>query len=72
MRLEYDCEVDAFFIRLQEIEIDRTVELEEGVNLDFDASGKLVGIEILDARTRYSPADLFNIATEHLVTTEDK
>jgi len=67
MKLEYDSQVDALYIRIQEVEIDRTLELEEGVNLDFDASGKLVGIEILDARARYTPADLFNIAAEQLV-----
>jgi uncharacterized protein YuzE len=72
MKLEYDKDVDALYIRIQEIAVDRTLELEEGVNLDFDATGKLIGIEILDARVRYSSADLFNIATEHLVTTDDK
>lgn len=72
MKLEYDRDVDALYIRIQEVEVDHTLELEEGVNLDFDATGKLIGIEILDARARYSPADIFNIATEHLVTTDDK
>jgi uncharacterized protein YuzE len=28
--------------------VDHTKEVEEGVNLDFDANGKLYGIEILD------------------------
>ncbi len=68
MKLEYDSQVDALYIRIQEVEIDRTMELEEGVNLDFDELGKLVGIEILDAKIRYAPSDWFNIAAEQLVT----
>ena len=34
MRLEYDKEVDALYIRIQEKEVARTEEFEEGLNLD--------------------------------------
>ena len=71
MRIEYDKEVDALYVRLQEKYVDRTVEIEEGLNLDFDESGKLIGLEVLDATERYSLADIFNISTENLILEKD-
>lgn len=70
MRIEYDREVDALYIRLQEKYVARTMELEEGLNLDLDENGKLIGLEVLDATERYSLADIFNISTENLMLAE--
>ena len=70
MRIEYDREVDALCIRLQQKYVARTVEIEEGLNLDLDENGKLIGLEILDATDRYPLADIFNISTENLVLEE--
>ena len=67
MKIEYDNEIDAVYIRLQEKYVDRTVEIEEGLNIDFDKSGKMIGLEVLDAVDRYSLADIFNISTENLI-----
>lgn len=67
MKIEYDKEVDALYIRLQETYVTRTVELEEGLNLDLDENGKLIGLEVLDATERYSLADIFNASTENLI-----
>ncbi len=67
MKIEYDKEVDALYIRLQEKYVGRTVELEEGLNLDLDENGKLIGLEVLDATERYSLKDIFNISTENLI-----
>lgn len=61
MRVEYDAEADSAYLYLADIEpgtVSDTVEGEgmaEGVNLDFDAEGKLVGIEVLDASGRLPP-----------------
>ena len=71
MKIEYDREVDALYVRLQEKYVARTVEIEEGLNLDLDASGKLIGLEILDATERYPLADIFNISTENLILEKD-
>ena len=49
MRIEYDNEIDALYIRLQETHVDRTVEIAEGFNVDFDTSGKVIDLEVLDA-----------------------
>ena len=67
MKIEYDNEIDALYIRLQEKYVDRTLEIVEGLNIDLDASGKMIGIEVLDAVDRYSLADIFNISTENLI-----
>ena len=67
MKIEYDKEVDALYLRLQEKYVARTVQIEEGLNLDLDEEGKLIGLEVLDATQRYSLADIFNISTENLI-----
>ena len=67
MKIEYDREVDALYVRLQEKYVARTIEIEEGLNLDLDENGKLIGLEVLDATEKYSLADIFNVATENLI-----
>jgi len=72
MKIEYDKEVDALYVRLQEKYVARTVEIEEGLNLDIDNEGRLIGLEVLDATRRYSLSDIFNISTENLILDRDK
>ncbi len=67
MKIEYDSEVDALYIRIEEKEVSRTKELEEGVNLDLDENNKIIGLEIIGASERYSKKDIFNISTENLI-----
>jgi uncharacterized protein YuzE len=67
MRIEYDKEVDALYIRIQEKNVARTQEISEGVNVDFDAEGRLIGLEVLSAAQRYSLSDIFNLSTENLI-----
>lgn len=49
-----DPEADAAYVRLapEAIVIASTREVAPGVILDLDASGRLVGIEVLDVRVR--------------------
>ena len=67
MKIEYDQEVDALYIRIQQKKVYRTREIEEGVNLDFDNSGKVIGLEIIGATERYGLKDIFNVSTENLI-----
>lgn len=67
MKIEYDQEVDALYIRVQENFVATTKEVAEGMNFDFDKEGKLIGLEILNATERYSPSDIFNSSTENLI-----
>ena len=67
MKIEYDKEVDSLYIRIQEKEVSRTKEIEEGINIDMDDQGKIIGLEIIGATERYSQKDIFNLSTESLV-----
>ena len=49
MKVYYDDEVDALYLKLGDEKPDGVVEISEGVNLDTTADGKLAGIEILKA-----------------------
>ena len=46
MRVEYDPQADAMYIRLREGEVADSDEIRDGVVLDFDAAGQILGIEI--------------------------
>jgi len=58
MRLKVDKENDALYFRLDESSIVESEEVQPGVILDFNADGKVVGIEILDLSIRMSPDQL--------------
>ncbi len=53
MKIEYDKEVDAAYIYLKDTiknsEVKKSTVLKEKIILDYDNSGKLIGVEILDA-----------------------
>ena len=61
MRIEYSKSVDALYIRLRETEICDSIDIEEGVTVDLDGEGHIVGIEILDATEKMDISDLVNI-----------
>jgi uncharacterized protein YuzE len=52
MRLKVDKENDALYFRLDESSIIESEEVQPGVVLDFNADGKVVGIEILNLSNR--------------------
>ena len=47
MVVEYDTEVGAFYVRVTEEEVARTVEVSTFVGVDVDADGNVVGLELL-------------------------
>lgn len=49
MKVYYDDEVDALYLKLGNKTPEGVVEISEGVNLDTTSEGKIVGIEILNA-----------------------
>jgi uncharacterized protein YuzE len=55
MRLRIDRESDTLYLRLSEVEIIESEEVEPGVILDFDKNGLVVGIEMLRVSSRTSP-----------------
>ena len=58
MRITYDREVDALYIRFKETTV-TTKHLAEGIAADYDAEGRLAGIEILDAVKRLGDPSVF-------------
>ena len=49
MRLRVDAASDAVYLDLTGREIESSEEVSDGIILDYDRNGHLVGIEILDA-----------------------
>ena len=66
MRIEYSKTADALYVYFREIEVARSDDIHDGVVVDFDDQGQLVGIEVLDVSSRLSPADLSNVSIEGL------
>ena len=62
MRIIYDEKVDALYIRLKESEYYESDEIKEGVILDYDEQGNIIGIEILDASEYLLPDELANVS----------
>jgi uncharacterized protein YuzE len=58
MRLKVDIESDALYLRLDESTIVESAEVQPGVILDFDAGGRVVGIELLQLSNRVVPEQL--------------
>ena len=52
MRIHYDPSADAMYLRLAEGIVADSDGVREGVVLDYDADGKVLGIEVLDFSKR--------------------
>lgn len=52
MKITYDSEVDALSITFRETTV-TSENIAEGIAADYDAEGRLAGIEILDAVKRF-------------------
>lgn len=62
MKLSYDRESDALYLRLSTAEIVESEEVKPGVVFDFDAEGHIVAIEILDAAKQIPPDAFAGVA----------
>ncbi len=52
MRVRVDQKADAIYVTLTDRAIEASEETVEGIVVDYDAEGRVVGIEILDASKR--------------------
>ena len=52
MRMRVDHAADAIYLNLTDRPIKDSEEVADGVVVDYDAEGRIVGIEILDASKR--------------------
>jgi uncharacterized protein YuzE len=67
MKISYDKEVDAVYIRLLEGEFEcRTIRLTDDVALNIGKGEQLVGIEILDAKHILGKGELPSLIIENL------
>jgi len=64
MKIEYDPERDLLYIWFGVVgaKAAETVTVTPGVHADFDAQGKLVGLEVLDAREVLGKSLQFEVA----------
>lgn len=62
MKISYDAEVDALSITFRETTV-TTKHLAEGIAADYDLDGRLAGLEILDAKTRFGDEATFSRVT---------
>ena len=60
--IKYRPEDNAAYIRLSQEKIIQSAEVSPDIVFDYDAEGRIVGIEVLDARTHLSPALLTEAA----------
>jgi uncharacterized protein YuzE len=49
MKMSYDQDADALYVRFANSTIVESEEVADGVVLDFDADGRIVAIELIDA-----------------------
>lgn len=67
MKITYDPECDALYIELRDVTAADSLDVEEGVTVDLDANGHIIGIEILDASERLTPEELVNVSYKNLL-----
>ena len=60
--IKYRPEDNAAYIRLSQEKIIESAEVSPDIVFDYDAEGRIVGIELLDARAQLSPALLIEAA----------
>jgi len=58
MKIEYDKEADAIYILIQEKEVAASIEIEDGVVIDFDKGKKVIGFEVLNASKKFDIKDI--------------
>ena len=61
MQITYDTKADAIYIKFRDGEFTANKEVEEGIILDFGKGNIILGIEILEASTRFRPEDLARV-----------
>jgi uncharacterized protein YuzE len=54
-QIEFDDEADAAYVRIGSIA--RTTEVADGILVDFDSRGEMLGVEVLDVHGRVGAGD---------------
>lgn len=64
MRVKVDMESDALYFRLCEEPIEDSEEISSGIIIDYNKEGKVVGIELLGIKGRFSLEELSHLKVE--------
>ena len=64
MKVHYDEEIDALYLKLSDQNPDGVIEITEGINIDTTADGKLTGIEILKASKKINISTILSYTLE--------
>ena len=52
MRIRYDPEADAMYIKFRQEKVDHTKEIDENTIVDFNKKGQVIGVEVLFVKER--------------------
>jgi uncharacterized protein YuzE len=64
MKIYYDDEVDALYLKLGDGKPEGVNEFPEGINMDVTSKGKIVGIEIVDASKKIDLKTILSYSLE--------
>jgi uncharacterized protein YuzE len=64
MKVNYDTKTDTLTVVLRDVPVAESDEDKPGVILDYDATGNIVSIEVLDASGRVEEPRKVSVATE--------
>ncbi len=64
MKIEYDQRADALYIQIRNNYAEDNIDIDEGVTIDIEKEGHLIGIEILDVSKRLSIDEFSKLSIE--------
>lgn len=64
MRIKVDLESDALYFRLSEDEIEESEEVSKGIIIDYSKAGKVIGVEILNVKEKFTLDELSKLNVE--------
>jgi uncharacterized protein YuzE len=67
MKIRYDADADAMYIKLRDSKVDHTKELDKDTMVDYDKLGRVIGVELLFVKER-NPSLLKEFKVENLIS----
>ena len=64
MKISYDKEFDAIYLKILDLKPEGVIEVAEGINIDVTVDGKIVGIEFLEATKKITIDSLLTYEIE--------
>jgi len=67
MKISYDSDADAMYIKLKEERVVKTKEIDDNTILDYDSKGNVIGVELLFVKERIPSASVSEITFKNMV-----